>query len=93
MGVPVIQKRYNLEYYFASTGFYDLLPVAMGLMRKMGFNREEAVEAICKVADKARAYPPTHNRSAWFNIVFKEKLKEARAEILASRKYDRVFLR
>jgi hypothetical protein len=84
-----MQKRNSLEYYFASTGFYDLLPVAVNLIRDLGFNWEEAIEAICKVADKARVYPPTKNRAAWFAIVFKEKLQEARAEILAYRKYSR----
>ncbi|OPX85746.1 hypothetical protein [Pelotomaculum sp. PtaB.Bin117] len=84
-------KKNSLEYYFASTGFYDLLPVAVNLMRKLGFNQEEALEAICKVADKARVYPPIRNRKTWFVIVFKEKLYEARADILAFR-YKRSLL-
>lgn len=84
-------KENSLEYYFAGTGFYDLLPVAVNLMRKLGFNQEEALEAICKVADKARVYPPTINRKTWFSIVFKEKLYEARADILAFR-YKRSLL-
>ncbi|OPY56670.1 MAG: hypothetical protein A4E55_01994 [Pelotomaculum sp. PtaU1.Bin035] len=84
-------KENSLEYYFAGTGFYDLLPVAVNLMRKLGFNQEEALEAICKVADKARVYPPTKNRETWFVIVFKEKLYEARADILAFR-YKRSLL-
>ncbi len=54
-----MQERDSLEYYFVSTGFYDLLPVALNLIRTLGFTHEEAVEAICKVADKARMYPPT----------------------------------
>jgi hypothetical protein len=87
-----MQKRISLEYYFASTGFYDLMPVAVNLIQELGFNREEAMEAICKVADKARMYPPTKNRIAWFAIVFKEKLHEARAEILAYKKYKRSLL-
>jgi hypothetical protein len=82
-----MQERDSLEYYFVSTGFYDLLPVALNLIRTLGFTHEEAVEAICKVADKARMYPPTKNRAAWFTIVFKEKLYEARAEIFAYKKY------
>lgn len=87
-----MQKRNSLEYYFASTGFYDLLPVAINLIQDLGFNRKEAMEAICKVADKARVYPPTKNRAAWFTIVFKEKLYEARAEMLAYKKYKRLLL-
>ncbi|TYO91149.1 hypothetical protein LX24_02973, partial [Desulfallas thermosapovorans DSM 6562] len=39
----------SLEDYFASTGFYDLLPVAKSIMRELGFGQEEALEAICKV--------------------------------------------
>src|SRR5690554_3541634 len=76
----------SLEDYFASTGFYDLLPVAKSIMRELGFGQEEALEAICKVADKARVYPPTKNRAVWFAVVFKEKLYEARADILAFKK-------
>jgi len=30
-------------------------------------------------------YPPTINRTAWFATVYREKLREARAEILANR--------
>lgn len=79
-------KRHSLEHYFASTGFYNFLPVALDLIRTMGFNREEAIEAICRVFDKAQVYPPTKNRAAWFLVVFKEKLHESRAEIMAYRK-------
>lgn len=82
-----MQERDSLEYYFVSTGFYDLLPVALDLIRTLDFTHEEAMEAICKVADKAKMYPPTKNRTAWFTIVFKEKLYEARAEIMAYKKY------
>ncbi len=81
-----MEKGYSLEHYFASTGFYDFLPVALDLIRAMGFNREEAIEAICRVFDKAQVYPPTKNRAAWFLVVFKEKLYESRAEIMAYRK-------
>ncbi len=81
-----MEKRYSLEHYFVSTGFYDFLPVALDLIRTLGFSREEAIEAICKVFDKARVYPPTKNREAWFLVVFKEKLHESRAEIMAYRK-------
>lgn len=79
-------KKDSLECYFASTGFYDLLPVAFDLINTMGFNREEAIEAVCKVFDKARVYPPTKSRLAWFLVVFKEKLFESRAELMAFRK-------
>jgi hypothetical protein len=41
------------------------------------------IEAICKVNDKFNQYPPTKKRIAWFRLVFEEKLKEARADILA----------
>ncbi|MBE3588906.1 MAG: hypothetical protein IMW93_10255 [Thermoanaerobacteraceae bacterium] len=35
---------------------------------------------------RARHYPPTKNRAAWFATVFREKLGEARAEMLAIKK-------
>lgn len=73
----------RLEYYFARTGFYDLLPLALNLINSLGFSQDEAAEAICKVFDKARVFPPTKNRSAWFIVVFKEKLFESRADIMA----------
>ncbi|MGB9804419.1 hypothetical protein [Desulfofundulus sp.] len=79
-------KRLSLEYYFAGTGFSDLLPLALQMARELHFTREEMIEAICKVADKARMYPPTRNRQAWFAAVFREKLLEARAEIMALKK-------
>lgn len=81
-----MEKRDSLEHYFANTGFYDFLPMALDLISTMGFNREEAIMAVCKVFDKARVYPPIKNRAAWFSIVFKEKLFESRAEIVAFRK-------
>lgn len=83
---PGMGKGDSLEYYFASTGFYDFLPPALGLIGTLGFSEQEAIEAIIKVFDKARRYPPTRNRSAWFLVVFKEKLFEARADIIAFRK-------
>lgn len=84
--------RNSLEDYFAGTGFYDLLPVAKSLIRELGFSQEEALEAICKVADKAKVYPPTKNRTAWFAVVFREKLYEARADILAFKKFKHLLL-
>lgn len=76
-------KGDSMEYYFAGTGFYDFLPLALDLISTLGFSQQEAIEAICKVFDKARRYPPTKNRSAWFLVVFKEKLFEARADIIS----------
>jgi hypothetical protein len=81
-----MRNNYNLEDYFIQTGYYDLLPMAVQLSQDFGFNRHEMIEAICKVADKAATFPPQKNRQAWFATVFKEKLAEARAEILAFRK-------
>lgn len=72
----------DLEYYFSSIGFIDLLPVALNLAGELGYSKSEVIEAICKVADKFRKYPPTKNRTAWFTKVFNEKLGEARADIL-----------
>lgn len=76
----------RLHYYFASCGFADLLPLAMKIAGELDSNPAEMIEAICKVADKAKTYPPTRNRSAWFAAVFREKLLEVRAEVMAWRK-------
>lgn len=78
-----IAGRLSLEDYFIQTGFYDLLPMALQLARNLGYDQSEMVEAICKVHDKYFEYPPTRNRTAWFRMVFQEKLQEARGEILA----------
>jgi len=76
-------NRPGLEDYFIKTGFYDLLPMALKLARTLGYDHFEMIEAICKVHDKFNQYPPTRNRNAWFRLVFEEKLKESRADILA----------
>ena len=76
-------NRPGLEDYFIKTGFYDVLPLALKLARDLNYDHVEMIEAICKVNDKFNQYPPTKNRTAWFRMVFEEKLKEARADILA----------
>lgn len=78
--------RSILEHYFESTGFIDLLPLAIEIARELGLGKEEMIEAICKVADKYKIYPPLLNRSAWFTKVYREKLFEAKADILAYKK-------
>lgn len=78
-----VLDRPTLKDYFVRTGFYDLLPLAVQLARDQGYVPDEIIEAICKVSDKFYQYPPTKNRTAWFKMVFQEKLKEARADILA----------
>ena len=82
-------RRMILEHYFVSAGFIDLLPLALEIAGELGLGKEEIIEAICKVADKCRVYPPLINRSAWFTKVYREKLFEARADILALKKYRR----
>jgi hypothetical protein len=82
-------RRMTLEHYFVSAGFIDLLPLALEITGELGFGKEEMIEAICKVADKYKVYPPLINRSAWFTKVYREKLLEARADILAFKKYRR----
>lgn len=72
----------RLEPYFISAGFIDLLPLALKLASQAGYSKDEVIEAICKVADKHKEYPPRKNRTAWFACVFKEKLSEARADLL-----------
>lgn len=85
-------KRPSLEDYFITTGFYDVLPIALQLAKNLGYDHNEIIEAICKVNDKFSQYPPTKNRIAWFRMVFVEKLKEARADILAF-KAEKNYLR
>jgi len=72
----------SLKDYFSTTGFIDLLPLALKLADQAGYGKNEIIEAICKVADKHKMYPPQLNRTAWFARVFQEKLVEARADIL-----------
>ena len=76
-------NRPGLEDYFIKAGFYDVLPMALKLAKNLDYDYFEIIEAICKVNDKFNQYPPTKNRIAWFRMVFEEKLKEARADILA----------
>jgi hypothetical protein len=78
----------RLDEYFLKTGFYDLLPQAIQIADDLGYDQSEMMEAICKVSDKYYQYPPTRNRTAWFKMVFVEKLAEARADILAFRLKD-----
>lgn len=73
----------KLEEFFIATGFYDLLPLALEIAGDLGYDQTEMIEAICKVNDKFCRYPPTRNRTAWFQKVFQEKLQEARGDILA----------
>ncbi|SFR18395.1 hypothetical protein [Desulfoscipio geothermicus] len=72
----------GLDDYFSTIGFFDLLPLALRLADQAGYGKDEIVEAICKVVDKHRVFPPSSNRTAWFAKVFQEKLGEARADIL-----------
>ncbi|MDF9408140.1 hypothetical protein L7E55_07160 [Pelotomaculum isophthalicicum JI] len=76
------QDRRKLEDFFITTGFYDLLPLALKVAVSLGYNQTEMIEAICKASDKCNHYPPTKNRTAWFRKVFEEKLREARGDIL-----------
>jgi len=75
----------KLEDFFISTGFHDLLPKAFELAGEQNYSEVEMIEAVCKTFDKSRQHPPIRNRSAWFMIVFAEKLAEARSELLASK--------
>jgi hypothetical protein len=77
----MLPDKMDLEHYFICTGFFDLLPLARQIAQKMRFEKNEMIEAICKLADKCREYPPTANRTAWFAKVYREKLLEARADI------------
>jgi hypothetical protein len=85
-----IAKR-NLEEFFITTGFYDLLPLALEVAGSLGYDQTEMIEAICKVNDKFNQFPPTKNRTAWFKKVFEEKLREAKGDILAYRAITKYF--
>ena len=76
-------KRRSLEDYFILANFHDLLPLATQIADNMGYDKFEMAEAICKVHSKFQEYPPRYNRTAWFSTVFKEKLVEARGDILS----------
>lgn len=76
----------TVEYYFTDTGFFDLLPQARDIANSLGYGDEEMIQAVCWVFDKQRwGYPPTINRTKWFMTVFREKIQEAHADILADR--------
>ena len=88
---PKAKRTLNLEEYFITTGFYDLLPLAVEVAGSLGYNQTEMIEAICKVYDKFSQFPPTKNRTAWFRKVFEEKLREAKGDILAYRAVTKYF--
>ena len=81
----------SVESYFMITGFLDQLPTAIQIAGELKYDSIEMIEAICKVADKYKLYPPTKNRSAWFGTVFREKLLEARADIVAHKYRKQYF--
>lgn len=81
----MIASNLSLKDYFISTNFYDLLPLAIQIARDFGYGQAEMSEAVCKTYDKFCRYPPNRNRTAWFKTVFREKLHEARSDILAFR--------
>ena len=88
---PKAKRTLNLEEYFITTGFYDLLPLAVEVAESLGYNQTEMIEAISKVYDKFNQFPPTKNRTAWFRKVFEEKLREAKGDILAYRAITKYF--
>jgi len=61
----------GLESYFTNTGFIDLLPLALKLAVQAGYGKDEIIEAICKVADKHREYPPRKTEQHGFQRCFK----------------------
>jgi len=83
--LDIEQGMCHLKSYFINTGFIDLLPIAISIARDLNCGFNEMAEAICKVSDKSKQYPPTKNRTAWFKKVFREKLAESMADILAYR--------
>jgi len=68
------------EQHFSDTGFHDLLPLARRIAAEGGYNETDMITAVCMTFDKAQYYPPTWNRRKWFEIVYAEKLAEARAQ-------------
>lgn len=74
-----------------TTSLHDLLPLALEIAGSLEYDQTEMIEDICKVNDKFYQYPPTKNRTAWFRKVFKEKLREARSDILSYRAKTKYF--
>jgi len=74
------------EFFFTDTGFLDLLPQAKQIAREFGYGDDEIIQAVCWVFDKQRTNPPHINRTAWFTTVFREKIQEAHAYILANQR-------
>lgn len=85
-----ITESEQLKSYFTDTGFIDLLPHALAITTDLGYGEDEMIQAVCLVFDHKRIDPPVRNRTAWFRTVFKEKLGESRAQILAFRRTSRV---
>jgi hypothetical protein len=79
------RSKLTLADYFIQTNFYDLLPLATQIAEDFRYSQEEMIEAVCNVYDKFCRFPPTRNRTAWFCTVFKEKLYEARGDLLSFR--------
>jgi hypothetical protein len=72
----------NCEEHFADVGYLDLYPLAQEIARKMGgYTEDEMTEAAGLTFFKERVFPPQKNRRKWFEVVYAEKLEEARAEI------------
>lgn len=85
-----IAESEQLKSYFTETGFIDLLPHAITITTDLGYTEDEMIQAVCLVFDRQRTDPPVRNRTAWFRTVFKEKLGESRAQILAFRRTSMV---
>lgn len=62
----------GLEPYFISTGFIDLLPLALKLAGQAGYSKDEIIEAICKVADKHKEYPPRKTKQRGLHMFSKK---------------------
>jgi len=83
-------KMPSLEEYFIQSYFHDLLPLARKIAKDHGgYEEKEMAEAVSRVYEKYKQYPPTHNRTAWFEKVFTEKLNEARSDNLAFKAWCR----
>jgi hypothetical protein len=75
--------------YFFSLTTVSCPPQALTIATDLGYTEDEIIQAVCLVCDRQRTDPPVRNRTAWFRVVFKEKLGESRAQILAFKRRSR----
>jgi hypothetical protein len=69
----------NCEEYFANKGYWDLLPLAWDVAGN-GYSEDEMIAALSLLIRKELRFPAIRNRRRWFEVVYREKLEEARTD-------------